>query len=191
MKKKIMLLAFVAICIAVQLQAQESSAKKSTAGWDLATMKGGRCVISPTTEGCALSFTFQKIEMESKSERNEASGKRQHRPIYIVKSFDNSVTEAKNPGKLSASRAAFSDKSTMQDISVTLSCSGRLRKLPVVDGEFTLPDDCNDGDHDLVCSWSWGVTNSGSGKRCVVTFSVTQQDGVFMAINVKGTGTGH
>jgi hypothetical protein len=196
MKKKIVLLALIATSIATQLQAQESSAKKKGShGYDLATSKGARCVISPTEEGCAISFDFF-LKSSRDAGSGQATGKRPHKPLYIVRASDNSVTEAKNPGALSSSRSSNSSKATLQGVSASFACS-KSGKISVVDGEFTLPTDCPDGDHDLILAWSWGASNSGStpppagsgSGRCVVTFTVTMQDGACHAISTKGTGT--
>jgi hypothetical protein len=196
MKKQIVLMAFTAMCISVQLKAQQSSAKEaSKSRSNIQNNKSCIVKIEPIEEGCAISFDFL-LKLSRDAGSGQATGKRPHKPLYIVRASDNSVTEAKNPGVLSSSRSSNSSKATMQGVSASFACS-KSGKISVVDGEFTLPADCPDGDHDLILAWSWGASNSGSNPppagsgsgRCVVTFTVTMQDGACHAISTKGTGT--
>jgi hypothetical protein len=183
--KKVMVIAIAAALVCTSnLNAQESSVKATKSRSNIQNNKSCVMKIEPIEEGCAISFDyFLKLSREAGS--GLATGKRQHKPMFIVKSSDNSISEAKNPGAISSSRSSNSSKATMKDLSVSMACS--RTKLTVVDGEVQLPADCPDGDHDMIVSWSWGVSNSGS-SRCVVTFTVTMQDGACHAINTKGTG---
>lgn len=88
-------------------------------------------------------------------------------------------------------------KASFKEFTVTKRYSGKTTKISCPDGECGIPlDDCPNGTCDLVCSWSWGATNTGSSGavvgsglgRCSVNFLLEIQDGVCtdMAINEKG-----
>jgi hypothetical protein len=80
-------------------------------------------------------------------------------------------------------------KVNVQDISFTKRCGGKTTKLSVVDGECVIPiGDCPNGDCSIKADWSWGMSQSGTSKRCSVDFLLEIQDGVCHAINTKGTG---
>ena len=163
------------------LQAQEAA---KTAGYDL--KKNVKCRISNSSSGCDFTFTNDIV-----SPRDPASGlptgKRQHKPFsFSVSSTDNSVTEVTTP-KNTASKTS-GGKASFSDLSVTITIKGKSQKLSVVDGEFTLPENCPNGECALAASWSWGASNSGSSKRCSVDFLLEIQDGVCMAIKTKGMG---
>jgi hypothetical protein len=185
MKKQFVIaVAFIAVTgITNNLDAQETSAKKGSSNWDLATSKGGVAKIVPIEDGCAISFN---IKSPRDAASGMASGKRQHKPTYIVRSSDNSITEAKNPGDLAAGRSSGT-KATIQDLSATMACRKYI-SIVITDGEFTIPSDCPDGEHDLSVSWSWGVSNNTgrSSKTCTVKFKVTMKDGACIAIDETG-----
>lgn len=134
---------------------------------------------------CTISF-----EQEILSPRDAASGlptgKRQHKPFVITKELDKSspTMVRESPTKMSAGKASFSD------LSIMITIDGRSTKLPVVNGEFTLPSDGKDNDCDLVVSWSWGESNAGSGiAHYQATFNLEVENGEYMAS--KHTKTGH
>lgn len=135
---------------------------------------------------CVISF-----EQEIVSPRDAASGlptgKRMHKPFVITKELDKSspVMVRESPTKMSAGKVSYSD------LSVMLTVNGRTTKLPVVNDQFTLPSDGKDNDCDLVVSWSWGESNSGSSvaKRYEATFNLAVENGEYMAS--KHTKTGH
>ena len=140
------------------------------------------------------------------------TGKRMHKPMTITKELDKSsptlaesvsttgtssdgATVAKGSGG-GAGKASFSDlsvmKATFKEFTITKRCDGKSSTITCVDGECDIPlNDCPNGTCDLVCSWSWGVSNSGSStssSRCAVDFLLEIEDGVCtaMAINEKG-----
>jgi len=139
-----------------------------------------------TDGSCTISF-----EQEIVSPRDAASGlptgKRQHKPFVITKELDKSspVLAKETSGGMG------SGKASMSDLSVMVNIGGRSIKLPVVNGQFTLPSDGKDNDCDLVVSWSWGESNSGSSslKRYEAIFNLAIENGEFMAS--KHTKTGH
>jgi hypothetical protein len=198
MKKQIFIAAafIAATSFTNQLIAQDGAAAK-TAGYDL--KKNVKCRISSTSAGCDISFTN-----EVKSPRDPASGlatgKRQHKPYHFsVSSADNSVTEIKSPrdvatgqssGKRTAEASSISfSKVTYQWIKPSWDKKETIKKIPVEDGEFTVPTDSPDGDYEMIVSWSWGATNQSSGKSySSCHFMLSIQDGVCHAINTKGTG---
>jgi len=178
MKKKILIatLLIVSVVLTGKLYAQDASSK--TADYDLKKATKGR-VIS-TDEGALISFNNVKPPRDAAS--GQASGKRQHKPYYIVKSLDNSVIEASqkdvatfmSPGKKS-SEGAISG--------LTATWSGK--PLMVEDGEFTFPPNSPDGEYDLVLSWSWGISNAKM-KNGTVKFFAEMKDGACFAIKEQG-----
>jgi hypothetical protein len=134
---------------------------------------------------------------EVKSPRDAASGlptgKRQHQPVSVTKEMDKSSPKL---AETVMGSGGGSGKVNVQDISFTIRCGGKSTKLSVVDGECVIPTDtCPNGSCSLICSWSWGASNSGSmssgsgsSGRCSVDFLLEIEDGVCtsMAINEKG-----
>ena len=194
MKKKIFIaLAFVAaVGFSNQLVAQETMEVTKTRTKSNQTNEK---VSDPSKVVCAgkircadgtCSITF---EQEVVSPRDAASGlpsgKRQHKPFTITKELDPSSSAAirESPTKASAGKVSYSD------ISVMITSKGKSKKIPVTNNQFTLPDDCDD-DCDIVASWSWGESNSGSAaKRYQATFNLAVEEGVFM--ESKHNKTGH
>jgi hypothetical protein len=98
-------------------------------------------------------------------------------------------------------KASFSDlsvmsagKATFKEFTVTKRCDGKTTTISCPDGECDIPlDDCPNGSCDLVCSWSWGATNTGSmssgsgagSGRCAAGFSLEIEDGACTAITKK------
>ena len=134
---------------------------------------------------CSITF-----EQEIISPRDAASGlptgKRQHKPFTIIKELDSSSSTAVRESPTQASRG----RASVSDLSILVSVKGKSRTLSVVNGQFTMPDDCDDQDCDLVVSWSWGESNSGSStKRYQATLNLNVENGVYSAS--KHTKTGH
>ncbi len=103
---------------------------------------------------------------------------------------------------LGSGKASFSDlsvmsagKATFKEFTVTKRCDGKTITISCPDGECDIPlYDCSNGTCDLVCSWSWGATNTGSmssgsgagSGRCAAGFSLEIEDGTCTAITKKG-----
>lgn len=146
--------------------------------------------INSTATGCSISFG-EKVQAGREAGSGLASGKRMHKPFVITKeldisSSDNSMTEVTAPKDVKTGQA--SGKVSYSDLSVMIQVKG---KSPVTlseeDGGFAIPADCPNGDCSMSVSWSWGVQNSTSTKRCEKLFVLTMENGVCMAINEKGT----
>lgn len=131
---------------------------------------------------CSITF-----EQEIVSPRDAASGlptgKRQHKPITITQELDPGTSTAvrESPTKASSGKVSYSD------LSIMVTSKGKSKKVPVTNNQFTLPDDCDD-DCDLVASWSWGESNSGTSKRYQATFNLAKEGGVFVESKHKKTG---
>jgi hypothetical protein len=131
---------------------------------------------------CSITF-----EQEIVSPRDAASGlptgKRQHKPITITQELDPGTSTAvrESPTKASSGKVSFSD------LSIMVTSKGKSKKIPVTNNQFTLPDDCDD-DCDIVASWSWGESNSGTSKRYQATFNLAKEGGVFVESKHKKTG---
>jgi hypothetical protein len=135
---------------------------------------------------CSITF-----EQEIVSPRDAASGlptgKRMHKPFTITKELDasSSVAVRESPTK------ASNGKVSVQDLSIMVTFKGRSIKLPVVNDEFTMPSDGTDNDCDLICSWSWGESHSGSSgisKKYEATFNLSVENGEYMASKHNKTG---
>ncbi|MDP3643828.1 MAG: type VI secretion system tube protein Hcp [Bacteroidota bacterium] len=204
MKKKVFVLLAIIVTASFtgQLYAQEatdgqkvntsrSNVKNNNASPDNTVVCVGK--IRCADGSCTINF-----DQEIVSPRDAASGlptgKRQHKPFTITKELDKSspMLARESPTKQSTGKVSVSD------LSVMITLKGISRKLPVVNGQFTMPDDCDD-DCDLLVSWSWGETNSGTGsvgtagsgmvKRYEATFNLDVENGEYMAS--KHTKTGH
>ncbi len=131
---------------------------------------------------CSITF-----EQEIVSPRDAASGlptgKRQHKPITITQELDAGTSTAvrESPTKASSGKVSYSD------LSIMVTSKGKSKKVPVTNNQFTLPDDCDD-DCDIVASWSWGESNSGTSKRYQATFNLAKEGGVFVESKHKKTG---
>ena len=195
MKKQIFIAVAVLVTVgfAGRLTAQDAISKQMTKSNNINAMaveksSSGACVgkIRCADGSCTVSF-----EQEIVSPRDAASGlptgKRMHKPFVITKELDRS-----SPAPIrESSTKASSGKVSYSDLSVMLTVNGRTTKLPVVNDQFTLPSDGKDNDCDLVVSWSWGESNSGSSvaKRYEATFNLAVENGEYMAS--KHTKTGH
>lgn len=167
-KNKLMTIAFVAISsVTGQLFAQDAAGVK--AGYNVKA--NVKCRVAATPEGC--SFTFQKIEMDSKAPRDAASGqatgKRQHGVIkcYEVSSSDNSLYEVKSPRDVATGQS--SGKRQHQPTTVTKEVDKSSPKL--AEGVAST----GTGSDDALAQGTGG----GSGK-------VSMQDFHFVLQNSKG-----
>lgn len=200
MKRKtlVVLACFLTVGLASQGFAQETmgiqkTKTKSNQSNDRTTEQTSTVCIGKIR--CADGTCTINFEQEIVSPRDAASGlptgKRQHKPFVITKELDKSSPATAK----SASGGMGSGKVSVSDLSVMINKNGRSTKLPVVNGQFTLPSDGKDDDCDLVVSWSWGESNagsnasSGSTKRYQATFNLTVENGEYMAS--KHTKTGH
>jgi hypothetical protein len=142
------------------------------------------CVVKITSTGnaCEIVFTNQ-VKGPRDAASGMATGKRMHKPFVITKEFDKTspMLARESPTKQSLGKVSVSD------LSVMVTVGGRSQKLSGVNGEFTLPKFPN-GDCDMVVSWSWGESNSGSTKRCEVPVKLTIEDGACIAIKENGVG---
>jgi len=192
MKRQIFTLLAVIVTVSLSSGLYAQNASLNTTRSNIKNNKSsvdspGACVgkIRCTDGSCVISF-----EQDIVSPRDAASGlptgKRMHKPFVITKELDRSSPAAirESPTKASTGKASYSD------LSVVFTCNGRTTKLPVINGQFTLPTDGKDDDCDLVVSWSWGESNSGSSStRYEATFNLTVENGEYMAS--KHTKTGH
>ena len=186
----IALAVLVSVGFAGQLSAQEatvntsrSNIKNNKASMDSPAVCVGK--IRCADGSCLISF-----DQEIVSPRDAASGlptgKRMHKPFVITKELDKSSSPMvrESPTKMSAGKVSYSD------LSVMITIDGHSTKLPVVSDQFTLPSDGKDNDCDLVVSWSWGGSNSGTSiARYEATFNLAVENGEYMAS--KHTKTGH
>jgi hypothetical protein len=202
-----------ATCISAHLYAQEaistgvsnipeSSATVNTSRSNIknnsakeVAANSNQCLFSLISNAGGCEITFVN---EVKSPRDAASGlatgKRSPNPFsFIVSSADNSVSEVKSPRDVSTGQS--SGRSPGNPIGGLTIKGGKnpggnqFNNLVVKNGQIALPSDCPNGDCDLVLSWSWGASNSGSSKTyCQCHFILTMQDGACVAIKTKGTG---
>ncbi|HAQ19352.1 MAG TPA: hypothetical protein DCR40_09005 [Prolixibacteraceae bacterium] len=205
MKKQtlITLALFTAMSISGHLFAQETTdasmktrTKSNNANENTVAANVPACVvtISGTETGCDIAFTYD-VKSPRDAASGMASGKRMHKPIsFAVSSTDNSVSEIKSPrdvatGQSSGMRSAGNP---IKGISVKGGKNpggNQFNNLAVSNGQFTLPNDCPDGACDLILSWSWGASNTGSSKSYAQChFILTMENGACMAIKTKGTG---
>ncbi|OFX60651.1 MAG: hypothetical protein A2066_08240 [Bacteroidetes bacterium GWB2_41_8] len=195
MKKPIFLAlaCFFAFSITGQLIAQNSSEAiqktktKSNQSNDRASSEKDESLkvkIRQTANGCDIVFN-QAIVSPRDAASGLPTGKRQHKPVVFSKEYDKT-----SPVLAKSATGMGAGKVSMSDLSVTFTSKGRTQKLPVINNEFTLPDG-TDQDCDLVVSWSWGVSNSGSPARSEIAFSLSIVEGACMAIKTKGTGAAH
>jgi hypothetical protein len=194
MKKQIFITMAVLVTVGFtgQLSAQDAITKQRTKSNNtnervVESSSSSACVgkIRCADGSCTISF-----EQEIVSPRDAASGlptgKRMHKPFVITKELDRSSPAPirESPTKASSGKVSYSD------LSVMLTVNGRTTKLPVINDQFTLPTDGKDNDCDLVVSWSWGESNTGSSlTRYEATFNLSVENGEYMAS--KHTKTGH
>lgn len=192
MKKKIFIaLAFVAtVGLSNQLFSQEPMQVTKTRTKSNQTnekVSDPSMVVCTGKIRCADGTCSITFEQEIVSPRDAASGlptgKRQHKPFTITQELDPGTSTAvrESPTKASSGKVSFSD------LSITVTSKGKSKKIPVTNNQFTLPDDCDD-DCDLVASWSWGESNSGTSKRYQATFNLAKEGGVFVESKHKKTG---
>jgi hypothetical protein len=204
MKKKtfILLACLLTVSLTVQLFAQGTMEVQKTK--TKSNQSNDRSIVqnSPACTGkirCADGSCTISFEQEIVSPRDAASGlatgKRMHKPFVITKELDKSspMLAKGTSGGMGAGKVSVSD------LSVMIVIGGQSRKLPVANGQFTLPPDGKDNDCDLIVSWSWGESNAGSSnagtagsgiaKRYEATFNLAVENGEYMAS--KHTKTGH
>jgi len=143
---------------------------------------------------CTIDFE-QEIVSPPDASSGLPTGKRMHKPFTMTKELDknSSVAVRESPTKSSTGKVSYSD------LSIMVGGKGKSRKLQIVNGQFTMPADCPNGECDLVASWSWGesqtgssgagTTGSGMSKRYEATFNLAVENSEFMAS--KYTKTGH
>lgn len=188
MKKKIYVRTFflLSICFSTALFSQEKM-QTQTAKMDSGNEMGTEVKVMATSTGCDI------LVSPRDAASGLATGKRQHKPLLIrVSAADESVSEITSPRDVSSGMSTGKRAASQSVDNLTASWTDMGKKAPkklmVDNGTFTLPD-CPDGDYELMMSWSFGASNSGSSmKRTQKTFHVKMQDGACMAINEKGTG---
>jgi len=195
MKKKIfvILACFLTVGLTEQLFAQESMGIQKTK--TKSNQSNDRMIEQSTTVctgkiRCADGSCTISFDQEIVSPRDAASGlptgKRMHKPFVITKELDKSSPML---AKESSGGVGFG-KVSVSDLSVMITSGGRSRKIPVVNNQITLPSDGKDDDCDLVVSWSWGESNSGTSvARYEATFNLGVENGEYMAS--KHTKSGH
>jgi hypothetical protein len=144
--------------------------------------------------GCEVAFT-NDVKSPRDAASGLATGKRMHKPYtFNVSSSDNSVIEVNSPHDLATGQAS-GKRTSGTPIGGIIVKGGKnpggnqFNNLVVNNGQFNLPPDCPDGDCDLILSWSWGASNSGTAKTyCQCHFILTMDAGACVAIKTKGTG---
>ena len=215
MKKLVLAIAFAAIlCVSDQLFAQENintgesnvSGNKASINTTRSNIKHNKseivdaiqsqCLVSIVSNeiGCDIVFSNQ-VKSPRDAASGLATGKRMPKPYtFSVSSSDNSVSDVNSPRDLATGQA--SGKRSPGNPIGGLTIKGgknpggnQFNNLAVNNGQFNLPPDCPEGDCDLILSWSWGATNSGSAKSyCQCHFILTMEAGACIAIKTKGTG---
>lgn len=157
------------------------------------------CVVKlvSSDSGCDIVFLNEPAKSREAGS-GMATGRRMHKPIsFAVNSSDNSVSEIKSP-RDAASGLATGKRSPGNPIGGLTIKGGKnpggnqFNGLASNNGQFTLPADCPNGEYDLILSWSWGASNSGSSNlNCSCHFMLTIVNGACMAIKTKGTGAAH
>lgn len=157
------------------------------------------CVVKlvSSDSGCDIVFLNEPAKSREAGS-GMATGRRMHKPIsFAVNSSDNSVSEIKSP-RDAASGLATGKRSPGNPIGGLTIKGGKnpggnqFNGLAASNGQFTLPADCPNGEYDLILSWSWGASNSGSSNlNCSCHFMLTMVNGACMAIKTKGTGAAH
>lgn len=199
MKKKV----FIAIAVVLTIGFSGQLFAQETMGVSKSMTK------SPQTKGsleqnkvvcvgkisCADGTCTINFDQEIISPRDPASGlptgKRMHKPFVIRKELDKSspMRGRESPTKQSTGKVSVVDFHFM----------GKSKTLQVFNNQFTLPENCDDGNCEIVASWSWGETNAGSGnqgtagsgmvKKYQATFNLDVKNGEFA--ESKYTKTGH
>jgi hypothetical protein len=155
---------------------------------------------------CTIAFE-QEIVSPPDASSGLPTGKRMHKPFVMTQELDKSssspVRESPTKGTMSSAvrespTNLSGGKANFQDLSITVYVKGKSRSLPIVNGQFTMPADCPNGECDLVASWSWGESQSGTSSTGTkgsgishyqATFNLTVDQGIYQAS--KYTKTGH
>jgi len=175
-----------ATCISGELFAQETmdmqktKTKSNQSNDRLVEQNTAVCTgrIRCSDGSCVINFE-QEIVSPRDATSGLPTGKRMHKPFVITKELDkSSPVLAKG-----TSGGMGSGKVSMSDLSVMINIDGRSKKLPVINDQFTMPSDGKDNDCDLIVSWSWGESNSGSNvtRRYEATFNLAIEGGEYMA----------
>ena len=139
----------------------------------------------------------EEVKSPRDAASGQATGKRQHQPVAVSKEYDKSspvlaksVSSSAAPSsEIAIDEPGVQSKVNVQDISFTKRCGGKTTKISCDNGDCEIPiEDCPNGDCSITADWSWGLSQSGSSKRCSVDFLLEITDGVCHAINTKGTG---
>ena len=187
----------IMVSFATTLFAQESLVKtktKSNQSNDRSVVQNtDACLVKivNTDAGCELIFANEPV-MSREAGSGMATGRRMHKPIsFVVSSADNSVSEVLSP-RDAASGLATGKRTAGNPIGGLTIKGGKnpggnqFNVIRVNNGQFTLPADCPNGEYDLIMSWSWGATNSGSSKAyCSCHFTLTLENGACVAIKQK------
>ena len=193
-----------------------SGAATSKKGYDYYQMQSNFSV-------SAVDNSVTEVKSPRDVATGQSSGKRMHKPMTVSKEYDKSspklaesvsstgtssdgiaidepgVHKVSNSGQ-GAGKVNVQDlsmtKVNVQDISFTKRCGGKTTKISCDGGECEIPiGDCPNGDCNLIASWSWGLSQSGTttsgaggSGRCSVDFFLKIEDGACtaMAINEKG-----
>lgn len=189
MKKKTMLFLVTGVLFISQIIAQQSPPGRSTGSNQDKRSCGGS--ITSLDNGLVISFFEEKLPRDAAT--GQATGKRQHKPFsFMVSSTDNSVTEVKT-NKVVTGQATSSDRASYSGLKIKLSKPNKDYSVdPYVEttmratNYFNLPTGLDDGEYDLGCSWSWGVSNSGSMREGKAMFKIEIKNGSCFGINEQG-----
>jgi hypothetical protein len=205
MKKHLVLAVVVIIIIGLtgNLRAQtvnesilKTKTKSNQSNDRTAAQNPETCVVKimSTESGCDL--VFENVPVTTREAGSGmATGRRMHKPMeFSVNSENNQVTRVTSPRDAASGQA--SGKRTAGNPIGGLTIKGgknpggtQFNNLTVRNGQFSLPDNCPDGEYDLILSWSWGASNSGNSKSYAQChFILSLMNGSCMAINTKGTG---
>jgi len=184
----------VSISFSNELYAQTDDLKTEQATRSKGNTKNEvACVVKivNTETGCDVVFN-NEVKSPRDIATGQSSGKRQHKPIsFNVNSSDNSVSEIKSPRDVATGQSSGkrSPGNPIKGISVKGGKNpggNQFNSLFVNNGQINLPNDLPNGDYDLILSWSWGTSNSGSSKTyCSSHFILTIEDGACVAAKTK------
>jgi hypothetical protein len=201
MKSKIL---FSILLFSSILFLKQSSAQEATVNTSRSNIKNNKaaeatvqnqCVISITPSGTGCNIVFNSdVKSPRDAASGMASGRRLHQPVvFNVSSNDNSVSEITSPRDISTGQSSGKVAGApIKGISVKGGKNpggNQFNNLSANNGQVVLPADLPDGDYDLVLSWSWGESNSGSSRSyCQGHFILNIVNGNYVAIKTKGTG---
>lgn len=175
MKKSIFISVVLIIvsCIFNLLMAQETITKQrtknnnrnggdgSTNQWPILAVK-----ISPTENGCSIVFDHTIVSPRDTSS-GLPTGKRMHKPVtFIVSPSDKTIVEVTSSndlasgqakGKSSSEPTGIISKGTYDWIKASFDKGYKqsVKSIPFENGEFIMPNDCDDGEYDLGISFTY------------------------------------